>query len=254
MKNLSNWHGEIHAAGRALIECDTSNGESAMTLKAELYAFRSEFMSKAPLQVREAMTSADMELAASGISRRAVKAGNRAPDFRLPDARGGEVRLRGLLSKGPIAVSFYRGGWCPYCNLELRALQNALPAIKRLGAELVAISPQTPDESLSTAEKNALAFPVLSDVGSATAKAYGIAFDLAEELRPIYRRFGHALPDKNGDDSWVLPIPATYVIDTNGTVVLAFVDVDYRNRLEPAEIISVLGSLHKESSPSSSRV
>src|SRR5215471_2924055 len=117
----------------------------------------------------------------------------------------------------------------------------------RLGAQLVAISPQTPDESLSTAEKNELAFPVLSDVGSLTAKAFGIAFDLAEELRPIYARFGHALPDKNGDDSWILPVPATYVIDRDGTVALAFVDVDYRNRLEPAEILTVLKNLSKES-------
>lgn len=224
-----------------------------MTLKAELDAFRSEFMAKAPPQIREAMTSADMGLAASGITRRAIKAGNRAPDFRLPDAHGGHVRLRDLLTRGPVVVSFYRGGWCPYCNIELRALQSAQPAIKLAGAEIVAISPQRPDESLSTAEKNALAFPVLSDVGSATAKAYGIAFDLAEELRPIYTRFGHALPDKNGDDSWVLPIPATYIIDTNGTVVLAFVDIDYRNRLEPTEIIAALGFLRKERSLSSTR-
>ncbi len=217
-----------------------------MTLKAELDAFRSEFMTKVPPEIREAMTGADMELAASGIARQAIKAGDLAPDIHLPDARGGQVRLRELLAKGPVVVSFYRGGWCPYCNLELRALQNALPAIKLLGAELVAISPQTPDESMTTAEKNELAFPVLSDAGSVTAKAYGIAFDLAEQLRPVYTRFGHALPDKNGDDSWVLPIPATYVIDTDGTVVLAFVDVDYRNRLEPAEIIAALGCLQKE--------
>lgn len=217
-----------------------------MTLKAELDAFRSEFMAKVQPDIREAMTSADIELAASGIARRAIKAGDFAPDFRLADACGSQVRLRELLAKGPVVLSFYRGGWCPYCNLELRALQNSLPAIKLLGAELVAISPQTPDESLSTAEKNEIAFPVLSDVGSVTAKAYGIAFDLAEELRPIYTRFGHALPDRNGDHSWVLPIPATYVIDTNGAIVLAFVDVDYRNRLEPAEIIAALGGLRRE--------
>jgi peroxiredoxin len=179
-----------------------------------------------------------MELAASGIAQRALKAGDRAPNFNLPDARGGYVRLKDLLARG--------GGWCPYCNLELHALQQALPEITRLGAKPVAVSPQTPDESLSTTEKNALSFSVLSDIGSTTAKAFGIAYDLAEELRPIYARSGHALPEKNGDDSWVLPIPATYVIDTDGTIALAFVDVDYRNRLEPVEILTALQSLSNE--------
>ena len=225
-----------------------------MSLKEELDAFRSEFMAKVSPEIREAMVQADMELAASGIARNALKAGDRAPDFRLPDARGGYVRLKALLAKGPVVVSFYRGGWCPYCNLELRSLQNALSQIKRLGAELVAISPQTPDESLSTAEKNELAFAVLSDIGSTTAKAFGIAFDLSKQLRPIYARFGHALPDKNGDNSWILPIPATYVVDRDGTVALAFVDVDYRNRLEPSEIFAVLQSLTKERDHSSAGV
>ena len=216
-----------------------------MSLKAELDAFRSEFMAQVSPEIRDAMVRADMELAGSGIAQRALKAGDRAPDFRLPDARGGYERLKDLLSAGPVVVSFYRGGWCPYCNLELRALQKVLPEITGLGATLVVISPETPDESLSTAEKNALAFPVLSDADSATAKSFGITYDLAKELRPIYTRSGHALPDKNGDESWVLPIPATYVIDRDGTITLAFVDVDYRNRLEPAEILGALQSLSK---------
>lgn len=214
-----------------------------MYLKAELDAFRADFMANVPSEIRNAMTQADMELASSGIVQQALKAGDRAPDFHLPDVRGGQVRLRSLLAGGPVVLSFYRGGWCPYCNLELRAMQRALPEFRRLGAELVAISPQLPDQSRFTAEKHELTFPVLSDAGSGTAKAFGIAFDLAEVLRPIYTRFGHALPDKNGGDSWRLPIPATYVIGRDGVIALAFVDIDYRNRLEPAEIVTALEGL-----------
>ena len=215
-----------------------------MCLKAELDAFRAEFMTKVPAGIREAMTRADQTLSETGILQRALKAGDRAPDFELPNARGGATRLSGLLEDGPVVLAFYRGGWCPYCNLELRALQRALTEFQRLSATLVAVSPQKPDESLSTAERNALEYPVLSDTGFRTAKAYGIAFDLADELRPIYAQFGHALPDKNGDDTWVLPIPATFVIDRDGVISLGFVDVDYRNRLEPAEIMSVLKALN----------
>jgi peroxiredoxin len=206
-----------------------------MSLKAELEAFRAD--------IRAMMQTADLTLAASGIMDRALKGGDRAPDFSLRDANGDVFHLADALSAGPVVLSFYRGGWCPYCNLELRALQAALPEVRRLGASLIAVSPQTPDESLSTAEKNALAFTVLSDRGSEVAKRFGIAFDLAEELRPIYARFGHALPDKNGDDSWVLPIRATYVIGGDGILALAFVDTDYRSRLEPSDILRALEAL-----------
>lgn len=220
-----------------------------MSLKAELDAFRSQFMGKVTPEIREAIERADMELAASGIAHNGLKAGDRAPDFRLPDSRGGFVRLHALLAKGPVVVSFFRGAWCTYCNLELRALQSALPAIKQLGAQLVAISPQTLHESVSTAEKNGLEFPVLNDAGSHTAQAYGVAFNLPRELRLIYTQSGHALPDKNGDKSWMLPIPATYVIDRDGVIALAFIDVDYRNRLEPKDIVAALHALAKERNP-----
>lgn len=214
-----------------------------MSLQAELQAFHADFMGRVPAEVAAAMSRSDLALSASGILDGALKAGDQAPDFVLPDARGGSVRLSHALASGPVVLSFYRGGWCPYCNLELRALQRALPELVAAGATLVAISPQTPDQSLSTAEKNSLAFPVLSDAGSHVAKSYGIAFDLAEELRPIYTGFGQALPDRNGDDSWMLPIPATYVIDRDGIIAFAHVDVDYRNRLEPDTVIATLLAL-----------
>lgn len=216
------------------------------TLASELQDFRTAFMGKAPAEIREMMARADLDLAASGIVEKAKRAGDAAPDFALPDAHGAAVSLAALLKNGPVVASFYRGGWCPYCNLELRALQRSLPELKELGASLVAISPQTPDESLSTAEKNALAFPVLSDTGSKTARAFGIAFDLAEELRPIYAKFGHALPDRNGDESWTLPIPATFVIAQDGTIALAFIDTDYRKRLEPADILAALRTIAQQ--------
>ncbi len=213
------------------------------TLKSALDQFRLEFTGKIPPEIAAAMTRADNELAASGIAAQALGAGAQAPDFTLTGARGETVTLSNLLRQGPVVVSFYRGGWCPYCNLELRALQAALPEIAARGATLVAISPELPDESLSTAEKYELAFPVLSDTGSRVAREWGIAFDLAEELRPIYARFGHTLPDRNGGSEWVLPVPATFVIAPDGTVRLAFVDTDYRNRLEPAAVLAALAGI-----------
>ncbi|MFG1243440.1 peroxiredoxin-like family protein [Xanthobacter sp. V7C-4] len=214
-----------------------------MSLRAELQALYADFVSRAPAHVAEAMSRSDLALSASGILDAALKAGDQAPDFLLPDARGGSGRLSRALASGPVVLSFYRGGWCPYCNLELRALQSALPDFTAAGATLMAVSPQKPDQSLTTVEKNGLAFPVLSDTGSRVARSFGIAFDLAEELRPIYTDFGQALPDRNGDDSWVLPIPATYVIDRDGVIAFAHVDVDYRNRLEPDTVIAILSAL-----------
>ena len=140
-------------------------------------------------------------------------------------------------------VTFYRGGWCPYCNLQLRAYQQSLGEITALGGKLIAISPQLPDGSLSTAELNKLSFDVLSDIGNHVARSFGLVYALPDELRAALTANNKALPGINGDDSWELPLPATYVIAPDRKIVLAEVELDYRERLEPEAIVAALRSL-----------
>lgn len=212
-------------------------------LTADLAALRAHYAVAMPADIAAAMKRADADLAASDIVDRALKAGQLAPDFTLPDHEGKPVSLSRVLRGGPVILTFYRGGWCPYCNLELRAYQALSAELEQAGVRLLAVSPQVPDESASTVKENGLGFEVLSDVGSEVGRAYGVAFDLADELRPLYARLGHALPDRNGAD-WVLPIPATFVIAASGEIVLAFVDTDYRNRLEPRDAIAAAAASH----------
>ncbi|MDJ0571892.1 MAG: peroxiredoxin-like family protein [Pleurocapsa sp. MO_192.B19] len=214
-----------------------------MTLSQELANFRQQFLGQVDSTTLAIMNQATNDLIDSGIVDRTLKVGDKAPDFTLPNATGESINLQQLLQQGAVVLSFYRGGWCPYCNLELRALQQALPEIKALGANLITVSPQTPDNSLSTAEKNELTFEVLSDLGNKVAREYGLVFTLPEQLRPIYQNFGIDLPAYNGDPTFDLPIPATYVIAADGKVVLAFANADYTQRLEPTEIISTLQNL-----------
>lgn len=166
------------------------------------------------------------------------------PLFALPNAVGKRVVFAELLKNGPVAINFYRRAWCPYCNLELRALQEALPQFQALGAQLVAISPNRPDKSLSSIEKHALTFAVLTDAHNALARQYGLVFTMSEAVRPIYQQMGFDVPAHNGDDTWELPFPATYVVDQNGVVVYSFVNADYTKRAEPATVVAVLQVLH----------
>lgn len=214
-----------------------------MSLTDTLAQQQADIVAQLPQDVRDSMSTATAELAASGILEAATSTGATAPDFTLPNATGTPVQLSQLLSQGPVVLSFYRGQWCPYCNLELRALQQALPDISAAGATLVAVSPQTPDNSLSTVEKNELTFEVLSDVGNRVARDYGLVFQLPENLRPIYAGFGIDVPAHNGDETFELPVAATYVIATDGTIAHAFVDADYTKRLDPADIAAALQAL-----------
>jgi peroxiredoxin len=214
-----------------------------MGLQEELEAFLSDFLLKAPPGRAEFLEAKIKEVRGAFAFEKAVCRGDLVPDFSLPNVRGETIRLYDLLASGPVVLAFYRGGWCPYCNIQLRAYQAALPDIERLGARLVAVSPQLPDGSLSTAEANALTFDVLSDLGNAAAREFGIVYALPDDLRALLVENNYGTPRFNGDDSWELPVPATYVIDPKRRVALSHLEVDYRQRLEPAAILSSLARL-----------
>ncbi|MGW3031944.1 peroxiredoxin-like family protein [Streptomyces sp. NPDC001178] len=213
------------------------------TLNAELRTFYEARQQQIPAEIREIMRRAGQGLADSGQADHALTVGAQAPRFTLPTATGQTVSLESLLTDGPVVLTFYRGAWCPYCNIALRSLQRHHEAITARGARLVAVSPQIPDESLTLTEKHALTFDVLSDVGSDTAKQYGLAFDLPDDLAAVYDKLGFDLQRVNDGHPRTLPLPATYVIDREGIIRWAFVDTDYTTRAEPADILAALDAL-----------
>jgi len=217
--------------------------QPAHSLAEQLGETVDAFMSALPEEDAQIVGASFEKLYSSDTAESAIAVGEIAPNFTLPDATGKTVSLHSRLDKGPVVLSFYRGGWCPFCNLELQALQALLPEIKSLGANLIGISPETPDTSMTTVEKQQLQFDVLSDAGNKTARDYGLIFTVYEEMRPLYLKWGLDVPASNGDDSWELPVPATYVIDTKGVARTAHVDKDYTKRMEPEQILAALRNL-----------
>jgi peroxiredoxin len=210
-----------------------------MSLKDQLAEYRAGWFKRVPAE-RQAVMERHINELRNGLAKSALKAGDQAPPVVLTSARGTIVDIKSLLGRGPVIVTFYRGGWCPYCNLELRAFQQILPEIKAAGASLVAISPEKPDDTLSTAEKNALDFEVLSDVGQKVGRAFGLVYAFSDELISTYKQFGQDIAGRNGSHEWALPISATYVIGQDGQIIFAYTDADYRDRAEPAEVLTVL--------------
>ena len=213
------------------------------TLATRIDASVQDFIASLPDSEKQTVGESFAALQASDVAANALGAGDTAPDFILPNATGNHVRLDDLLQQGPVVLSFYRGGWCPFCNLELQALQQYLPEYRSLGANLLAVSPETPDHSLTTAEKHNLEFEVASDSGNRVAREYGLLFTVQETMRPLYLKWGLDVPAFNGEDSWELPVPATYLIDTGRTIRAAHVDKDYTKRMEPRVIVDALRGL-----------
>ncbi|UEP60143.1 peroxiredoxin-like family protein [Acidithiobacillus ferriphilus] len=214
-----------------------------VSLAAQLRQTQADFLSTVPVDIQEVLAAASASLAQSHLEQYTLGVGAVAPDFCLPNVDGKSVCLRDALAKGPVVISFYRGGWCPYCNLELRALQQHYSEISALGTTLLAISPQLPDRSRTATEEDPLSFEVLSDVGDVVARKFGLVYSVPETVRPIYQQWGIDLPVWNGDDTWELPMPATFVLDHAGTVRGAFVQMDYTQRMEPADIVAILRTL-----------
>ena len=214
-----------------------------MSLLEEIAEMRKNSMEQISEENLKIMQSATEKLIKSGIVEKCLKEGDRMPAFSLPNAKNEMVSSDTLLREGPLVINFYRGGWCPYCNLELRAFQKVLPEIIDLGAQLVAIAPNLPVQSLSSVEKHSLAFEVLSDIGNKISRQFGLVFTLDAQLQPLYKQFGIEIPAVNGDESYELPIPATYVVDSDGIIKLTFIDADYTKRLDPNEVIKKLRNL-----------
>lgn len=216
-----------------------------MSLSQDLENKRTAAAINIPKEKYAVMQASTKELQAAELSQQAFKKGQKIPSFELPNAKGNTVRSEELLKNGPLIISFYRGGWCPYCNMELRALQQVLGQIQETGAQLVAISPETPDNSLTTSEKNELTFEVLSDINNNYAKQLGLVFQMPEDLREVYHSFKIDVPKHNENQDYELPMPATYVVNTDGEIIFDFVPEDYTYRLDPEEILKVLQASFK---------
>lgn len=215
--------------------------ERVKALDQQLYTGKDAL--KVEAQDLAAMTKAAADLAAA-LPDPGLKVGAKAPNFTLRNPQGKSVELNALLRKGPVILVFYRGAWCPYCNLELKALNESLPNFKKYGASLIAVTPQTPDKSLEQVKQDGYPFEILSDLDDRVMKAYKLYWEVPPELDAAYKHsFGLDVAAFNGNGRRGLPVPGTFVIDKSGIVRAAFADTDYKKRMEPADILAALQHL-----------
>jgi peroxiredoxin len=218
--------------------------KSGLPLQGKLDALKVEFETKmAPPEVVAVMHRVTNELIASGQAKRALKAGDPAPGFVLPNPEGKMVSSSDLLAKGPLVVTFYRGIWCPYCNFDLVALEAARAEMEQRGGTLVAISQQTAANSRKSQRANSLGFPILIDSGGTLSEKFGIRWVVPDSLKQVHKQLGADLEAFNGESSWTLPMPARYVIDQNGIIAYAEINPDYTRRPEPSDVFPVLDAL-----------
>lgn len=214
-----------------------------MSLATQLSAVSENFHKKAPPDLVELITTTNTNHKASFQPSSAIKVGDTLPSFNLTNALGKEVSSASLLAKGPLLMTFYRGEWCPFCNLALAAMQKHLSEFTAKGVTLVAVTPELPDHALTATEKHNLKYPVLSDVGNKFARQLGIVFRQPDAMRPVFQKLGHDLKGRNGDDSFEVPIPATLLVDRRGVVRNVYIDTDYAKRLEPSTALEWIDAM-----------
>lgn len=211
-----------------------------MTLTETLLDYNTKGRARIPTQTLEVMDAATQDLINKNLSKKSIKKGDILTTAELINTKNEKINIDEMLKKGPLVISFYRGGWCPYCNFELRALQGALPQIKESGANLIAITPETPDNSLTTSEKNEIAFNVLTDTNNNYARELGLVFKMPKALQEVYKSFGIDLEAHNGNADFELPMPATLVVNSNKEVSYSFVSEDYTKRADIPAILDAL--------------
>ncbi len=215
---------------------------TANTLAEDLDEFVKQYLEKTPENVRDDHQKGIDELQQSGILEQALNIGDTAPEFVLPNAVGANISLYDSLLRGPVVLVWYRGGWCPYCNLQLQHIQKKLGDIEAAGGQVIAISPELPDKTMTTKERHKLEYQVLSDVDNNVADDYRLAYSVPDYVVDHYD-LSITLNEYNGNDTRRLPLAATYIIDKSGVIEYAFLDADYKNRASPEEIITILKQL-----------
>jgi peroxiredoxin len=223
---------------------EESSPETDIRSLRDIFAERKELIAKyVPAETQAIHARAVAELKQKRLSANVLTVGAKVPEFQLQDHDGKGVAATDLLAKGRLVLCFIRGRWCPFCVAQMEAMNLVLPEIEQAGAALVAISPQTVQQSFFMRDQHKLRFPLLSDVGNKVASQFGLIYSVPDEQKAIYQRAFVNLPFVNGDDSWELPIPATYIIDRDGTVLYASANEDYTERPEPQDIVRVLQTL-----------
>ncbi len=219
---------------------ESTPGLDARPLR-EIFAERKELIAKyVPAETQAIHAQAIAELKQRHLAANIVPVGAKAPSFELPDHDGKAVRSSDLLSKGRLAICFIRGRWCPFCVGQMEAMNLILPQIVQAGAKLVAISSQTVKQSYFMHDQHKLRFPLLSDAGNKFARQFGLTYRVPAPQEAVYRRAFVNLPFTNGDESWELPIPATFILDRDGTILCASANEDYTDRPEPSDIVAGL--------------